>query len=65
MPYDTKAETGSKEEIAFKLMSFLIKADEQEIDRVLRLYARCARVVENPGAAMNDPRLWELQPQAH
>lgn len=65
MPYDTKPEASSKEEIAFKLMSFLIKADEQEIDRVLKLYARCARVVENPGAAVNDTQTWRVQPQAH
>ncbi|WP_210186064.1 MULTISPECIES: hypothetical protein [unclassified Beijerinckia] len=29
-------------------MNTLLRADAKEIDRVLKLYALCARVVENP-----------------
>lgn len=66
MPYDAKPEANSKrEEIAFKLMSYLIRADDTEVDRVLRLYARCARVVEDPNAMVEDTVMWEPQTQAH
>lgn len=65
MASDVKPETSPKEEVAFKLMSYLIRADDDEIDRVLKLYARCARVVENPNATVQNPMLWQGHTQAH
>lgn len=42
--------TKSKEEIALELTTSLLKADGNEVDRVLRLYSLCAALVDNPPA---------------
>ncbi|MDH7795813.1 hypothetical protein QBC99_001876 [Beijerinckia sp. GAS462] len=48
MSYRDEVAPTTREEIAFRLMNTLLRADAKEIDRVLKLYALCARVVENP-----------------
>ncbi|MDH7794390.1 MULTISPECIES: hypothetical protein [unclassified Beijerinckia] len=66
MPYDAEPEANTKrEEIAFKLMGYLIGADDNEVDSVLKLYARCARVVEDPNASREEAVIWHGQTPSH